>query len=103
MALKASLIPGFTGLLLSYRVSGDEGRQVNHQHVDGMHRPVAELDVVYKSCFSVGDDSKEPIPVRAELRFGGCEPVVLMWKVVCSSSALSQGKPEQKGPLSAMQ
>ncbi|KAL8275048.1 hypothetical protein Esti_001104 [Eimeria stiedai] len=80
------------GLLLSYRVSGDEGKQVNHQHVDGMHRPVAELDVVYKTCFSLGGNASEPIPVRAELRFGNCEPVVLMWRVVCSASALSQGK-----------
>lgn len=81
------------GLLLSYRVSGVEGRQVNHQHVDGMHRPVAELDVAYKSCFSVGRDANEPIPVRAELRFGKCEPVVLMWRVICSSSALLQELP----------
>ncbi|KAL8433064.1 hypothetical protein Efla_006263 [Eimeria flavescens] len=74
------------GLLLSYRVSGDEGRQVNHQHVDGMHRPVAELDVVYKSCFAAGGSASEPIPVRAELRFGGCEPVILMWRVVYLAS-----------------
>lgn len=83
----------FAGLLLSYRVSGDEGRHVNHRHLDGTHRPVAELDVVYKSCFSVGGETTEPIRVRAELRFGECEPVVLAWRVVCSSSALLQGKP----------
>ncbi|XP_026192632.1 uncharacterized protein LOC34617814 [Cyclospora cayetanensis] len=79
------------GLLLSYKVSGSEGKLVDHQHQDGIHRPVAELDVVYKSCFSVGGDSSEPITVRAELRLDGCEPVVLTWKVICSSSALLQG------------
>ncbi|KAL8455094.1 hypothetical protein Emag_001070 [Eimeria magna] len=56
------------GLLLSYRVSGDEGKQVNHQHVDGMHRPVAELDVVYKSCFSIGGNANEPIPLEESAR-----------------------------------
>ncbi|CDI85837.1 hypothetical protein, conserved [Eimeria praecox] len=80
------------GLRLSYKVSGEEGRQADHQHQDETHRPVAELHVVYKSCFSVEGESSDPISVRAELRFGGCEPVVLMWKVVCSAGALLQGK-----------
>ena len=80
------------GLLLSYKVSGEEGRQADHQHQDETHRPVAELHVVYKSCFAVEGNSSDPISVRAELRFSGCEPVVLMWKVICSPGALLQGK-----------
>ena len=86
------MLRGSLGLLLSYLVSGKEGQQTDHDHLTGTHRSVADLDVVYKSCFHVGGGASEPIPVRAELRFGTCEPVILMWKVVCSSSALLQGE-----------
>ncbi|CDJ36128.1 uncharacterized protein EMH_0007950 [Eimeria mitis] len=49
------------GLVLSYKVSGEEGKQADHQHQDETHRPVAELHVVYKSCFAVEGDSRDPI------------------------------------------
>lgn len=62
---------------------------VNLAYGDGRQwRPVAELHIAYKSCFAVEGDSNDPISVRAELRLSGCEPVVLMWKVVCSAGAL---------------